>query len=180
MNLTEKTLESKRIFEGRLVNLRVDTVELPNGRISTREVVEHKGAVAIVPMLDHQTIVLVRQYRQPAGRVLLEIPAGTLDKGEDPADCARRELEEEIGYSPGLLTEMFHSYLAPGYSTEMLHTFLAEDLQKSEVNRDTDEFLEIVTVSLEDAVKMIDTGEIVDAKSICGILLASRLFKECK
>ena len=180
MELTEKTLKSKRIYEGRIVNLRVDTVELPNGRVSTREVVEHKGAVAIVPLLDHQTIVLVRQYRQPAGRVLLEIPAGTLEKGEDPADCARREVEEEIGYAPGELTEMFHSYLAPGYSTEMLHTFLAEDLQKTEVNRDTDEFLEIVTVSLEDAVKMIDTGEIVDAKSICGILLASRLYKECK
>ena len=180
MELTEKTLKSKRIYEGRIVNLRVDTVELPNGRVSTREVVEHKGAVAIVPLLDHQTIVLVRQYRQPAGRVLLEIPAGTLEKGEDPADCARREVEEEIGYAPGELTEMFHSYLAPGYSTEMLHTFLAEDLQKTEVNRDTDEFLEIVTVSLEDAVKMIDAGEIVDAKSICGILLASRLFKECK
>ena len=180
MELTEKTIESKRIFEGRLVNLRIDTVELPNGRISTREVVEHKGAVAIVPMLDHQTIVLVRQFRQPAGTVLLEIPAGTLEKGEDPADCARREVQEEIGYAPGLLTEMFHSYLAPGYSTEMLHTFLAEDLQKSEANRDTDEFLEIVTVSLEHAVKMIDTGEIVDAKSICGILLASRMYKECK
>lgn len=180
MELAEKTLESKRIYEGRIVNLRVDTVELPNGRVSTREVVEHKGAVAIVPMLDHDTIVLVRQYRQPAGRVLLEIPAGTMDKGEDPGDCARRELEEEIGYAPGLLTEMFHSYLAPGYSTEMLHTFLAEDLRKSKANRDTDEFLEIVTLSLEDAVRMIDTGEIVDAKSICGILLASRLFKECK
>ena len=179
MDLTEKTLESKRVFEGRLVNLRVDTVELPNGRTATREVVEHKGAVAIVPMLDHEKIVLVRQFRQPAGAVLLEIPAGTLDKGEDPADCARRELVEEIGYFPEKLTEMFHSYLAPGYSTEMLHTFLAEDLRKARENRDLDEFIEIVPVNLRDAVEMINTGEIVDAKSICGILLASRLFEEC-
>jgi len=180
MDLTEKTLESKRVFEGRLVNLRVDTVELPNGRTATREVVEHKGAVAIVPMLDHEKIVLVRQFRQPAGAVLLEIPAGTLDKGEDPADCARRELVEEIGYFPEKLTEMFHSYLAPGYSTEMLHTFLAEDLRKARENRDLDEFIEIVPVNLRDAVEMINTGEIMDAKSICGILLASRLFKECR
>ncbi len=179
MDLTEKTLESKRIFEGRVVNLRLDTVELPNGRKTSREVVEHRGAVAIVPLLDHETLVLVRQYRQPVGDALLEIPAGTLDSSEDPADCARRELVEEIGYFPGKLTEMFHSYLSPGYSTEILHTFLAEDLRKGVENRDSDEFLEVVTINLRDAVEMIRSGEIVDAKSICGILLASRLFKEC-
>lgn len=179
MDLTEKTLESKRIFEGKLVNLRVDTVELPDGKTSTREVVEHRGAVCIVPMLDHEKVVLVRQFRQPVGGILLEIPAGTLDKCEDPAECARRELQEEIGYFPKKLTKMFHSYLAPGYSTEMLHTFLAEDLEKAEENRDDDEFLEIVTINLKDAVEMIRSGEIMDAKSICGILLASRMFKEC-
>ena len=179
MDLTEKTLESKRMFEGKLVNLRVDTVELPDGSTSTREVVEHRGAVAIVPMLDHERVVLVRQYRQPVGGTLLEIPAGTLDKGEDPAECARRELVEETGYFPEKLTEMFYSYLAPGYSTEKLHTFLAEDLKKVGENWDSDEFLEIVTINLQDAVEMIRSGEIVDAKSICGILLASRLFKEC-
>lgn len=178
MKLEEKTLESKRVFEGKLVNLRVDTVELPDGKTSTREVVEHRGAVAIVPMLDHEKIVLVRQFRQPAGAVLLEIPAGTLDKGEDPADCARRELAEEIGYFPEKLTEMFHSYLAPGYSTEMLHTFLAEDLRHAKEKRDADEFIEIVTVNLRDAVQMILDGEVVDAKSICGILLASRMFSK--
>ena len=179
MDLTEKTLESKRVFEGRLVNLRVDTVELPNGRVTTREVVEHRGAVAIVPMLDRERIVLVRQYRQPVGGAILEIPAGTLETGEDPYDCARRELAEEIGYRPGKLTRLFYSYLAPGYSTEMLHTFLAEDLEKVGENREPDEFLEIVTINLRDAAEMIRGGEIVDAKSICGILLASRIFKEC-
>jgi len=179
VDLAEKTLESKRIFEGRLVNLRVDTVELPDGSSSTREVVEHRGAVAIVPMLDHERIVLVRQFRQPVGATLLEIPAGTLDKDEDPADCARRELVEEIGYFPDKLTEMFYSYLAPGYSTEKLHTFLAEDLRKTKENRDSDEFLELVTIDLRDAVEMIRSSQIVDAKSICGILLASRLFREC-
>jgi len=179
VDLTEKKLESRRVFEGRLVNLRVDTVQLPNGRTATREVVEHKGAVAIVPMLDHEKVVLIRQFRQPVGEVLLEIPAGTMDEGEDPTDCARRELVEEIGYFPGKLTEMFHSYLAPGYSTEMLHTFLAEDLKQVGQNCDVDEFIEVVPVNLRDAAEMINTGEIVDAKSICGILLASRLFEEC-
>lgn len=179
MDLTEKTLESKRIFEGRIVNLRVDTVELPNGKTSTREIVEHPGAVAIVPMLDHETVVLIRQYRQAVGGVILEIPAGTLNKGEDPFDCARRELQEEIGYHPKKLTKMFHSYLAPGYSTEMLHTFLAEDLEKVGVNRDSDEFMEVVTVHLRDAVEMIRSGEIIDAKSICGLVLAARMYKGC-
>ena len=180
MNLTEKTLESKRVFEGKIVNLRVDTVELPNGKTSTREIVEHKGAVAIVPILENKKVVLVRQYRQAAGRILLEIPAGGLEIGEDPADCARRELQEEIGYYPGKLTEMFYSYLAPGYSSEKLHTFLAEDLEQRYLDSDSDEFLEIVTIDLQDAVEMIRQGEIADAKSICGLLLASRIFKVCE
>lgn len=179
MDLTEKTIESKRIFEGRVVNLRVDTVELPNGRVSTREIVEHPGAVAIVPMIDHEQVVLVRQFRQATGGTILEIPAGTLDKGEDPFDCARRELGEEIGYHPRKLTKMFHSYLAPGYSTEMLHTFLAEDLERVGENRDADEFIEVVTINLRDAVEMIRGGDIIDAKTVCGLLLASRVVKEC-
>ena len=129
-------------------------------------------------MLDHETVVLVRQVRQAAGRVLLEIPAGGLEAGEDTEDCARRELIEEIGYYPQKLTPMFYSYLAPGYSSEKLHTFLAEDLQSDVQNTDCDEFIEVVTIPLRDAENMIRNGEIVDAKSICGLLLASRLFKE--
>jgi ADP-ribose pyrophosphatase len=179
VDLFEKTLQSKRVFEGRVVNLRVDTVELPNGKTTTREVVEHKGAVAIVPMLDNDKMILVRQFRQATGRVLLEIPAGGLEIGESPVQCAQRELVEEIGYYPEKLTEMFYSYLAPGYSSEKLHTFLASDLRKTETNMEADEFLEIVTVQLEEAVEMIRSGEVADAKSICGILLASRLFKGC-
>ena len=179
MDLSEKTIESSRIFEGRIVSLRVDTVELPNGQVTKREVVEHRGAVAIVPMMDHEKVVLVRQFRQPVGRPILEIPAGTLEPNEDPADTARRELAEEIGYYPNKLTEMFHSYLSPGYSTEMLHTYLAEDLQPAQENRDADEFIEIVTVNIRDAVDLIRSGEIIDAKTVCGLLLASRVIKEC-
>jgi ADP-ribose pyrophosphatase len=176
MDFKETTIESKRVYEGRVLNLRIDTVELPNGRISTREVVEHKGAVAVVPMLDKEQIVMVRQYRQAAGRTLLEIPAGGLEIGEAPEDCARRELAEEIGYVPGKLTELFYSYLAPGYSSEKLHTYLAEDLSPERRKCDSDEFLEVVTVSLEEALQLIESREIADAKSICGILMAYRLF----
>ncbi|HEY3297367.1 MAG TPA: NUDIX hydrolase [Armatimonadota bacterium] len=179
MDLNEKTLKSDSIYRGRIINLRVDTVELPNGRTSTREIVEHKGAVAIVPMLNHETVVLVRQFRQAAGRVLLEIPAGGLELGEDPADCARRELAEEIGCHPQKLTPMFSSYLAPGYSSEKLHMFLAEDLQQDEQKTENDEFIEIVNIRIKDAVDLIRSGEIVDAKSICGLLMASRLHKKC-
>lgn len=175
MELREKTIESKCVFEGRVVNLRVDTVELPGGRRATREVVEHKGAVAIVPLIDEELVVMVRQYRQPTGEVLLEIPAGTLEPGEYPDDCAARELIEEVGYRARSLSRMFKSYLAPGYSSEMLHTYLATDLEKVTAAPDADENIEIVTYSLDDAVGMIGTGEIKDAKTICGLLMASRV-----
>lgn len=178
MNLIETTIETERIYEGRVINLRVDTVRLPNGRTSKREIIEHHGAVAIVPIINGDQVVLVRQFRQSAGRVLLEIPAGGLEPDEEPADCACRELSEETGYHPDKLTEMFYSYLAPGYSTEKLYTFLAEALIPKRSASDTDEFLESVVVNLEDAIGMIRSGEIADAKSICGLLLASRLLKE--
>jgi len=175
MELSEQTIESTEVFSGRIVKLRVDRVRLPNGAESTREIVVHCGAVTAVPLLDDHTVVMVRQYRQAAGEVLLEIPAGTLEHGEDPAVCARRELVEEIGYSPEMLTLMFRSYLAPGYSSEMLYTFLAEDLVRAGGNSDPDEFIEVVEVPLADAVMLIHSGEIKDAKTICGILMAQRI-----
>jgi len=177
MELREKTIDTKRVYDGRVVNLRVDTVELPGGRHTTREVVELRGAVAIVPLIDSYTVVMVRQFRQAAGEVLLEIPAGTLEVGEDPDDCAARELIEETGYRAGTLDKMFKSYLAPGYSSEMLHTYLATNLEKDIAAPEADEFLEIVSVKLDDAVAMIETGEIKDAKSICGLLMAYRRFR---
>ncbi|MDO8589475.1 MAG: NUDIX hydrolase [Armatimonadota bacterium] len=174
MDLREKTIESKRIYDGRVVNLRVDTVELPNGRRAAREVVEHKGAVAIVPLIDTDVVVMVRQFRQPTGEILLEIPAGTLDPGEDPDDCAAREIIEETGYRAGTLHKMFKSYLAPGYSSEMLHTYLATDLRQTEAAPEADELLDVVTVGLNEALGMIETGQIKDAKTICGLLMAYR------
>lgn len=175
MKLEEKTISSERVFEGRIVGLRIDTVELPDGRRATREVVEHKGAVAVVPLLDHSSVVMIRQFRQPTGQVLTEIPAGTLDKGEDAEACAERELIEEIGYRAGKLTRMFSTYLSPGYSDEMLHTYLAEDLTPAKAEHDEDEFLEVVTIDLEEAMDLIRRGEIKDAKTVCGLLMAQKI-----
>lgn len=175
MELREELVDSTEVFTGRLVKLRVDKVRLPNGKETTREVVVHRGAVAVVPLLDSDTIVMVRQFRQAAGETLLEIPAGTLDPNEPPEVCAARELSEEIGYRPGKLTLMFKSFLAPGYSTEMLHTFLAQELSKAHGEPDADEFIEIVEVSMREAIDLIGRGEIKDAKSICGIMMTHHL-----
>lgn len=177
-NLRESTIESTEVFSGRLVKLRVDRVRLPNGKETSREIVVHRGAVTAVPLMDHQTVVMVRQYRQAAGEVLLEIPAGTLDRDEDPVKCCERELREEIGYHANKITPMFQSYLAPGYSSEMLHTFLAEDLERAEAESEEDEFIQIVEVPLDSAIDLIRSGEIKDAKTICGILMAQRMLAQ--
>jgi ADP-ribose pyrophosphatase len=174
MDLTETPIASERIYEGRVVRLRVDTVRLPNGETSKREVVEHGGAVAVVPMLDDDTVLLVRQFRLPAGKVLLEIPAGGIEDGEEARECARRELMEEIGKSPELLIPLYTAYLAPGYTTEKLHGFLALGLSDAPAEADHDEFVEVVSMTLEDALAAITTGEIEDAKTIAGITLAAR------
>ncbi len=175
MKLIEETISSEIIYDGKIIKLRRDLVRLPDGKESIREVVVHRGAIAAVPLMDDGTIVMVRQFRQAAGQTLLEIPAGTLEIGEEPAVCAERELQEEIGYRPEKLTLLFSSYLAPGYSSEMLHTFLAQDLVLSKSENDEDEFIEIVRIPMNDAVDLIRAGEIKDAKTICGVLMTERL-----
>jgi len=174
-NMEEIVTSSKRLYDGKIINLRLDTVRMPNGKISQREIVEHWGAVAMVPMLDKSTVILVRQYRRAAEDSLLEIPAGTRGHEEEIEACARRELAEEINYAAGRMRKLFHSYVAPGYSTELIHTFLALDLTPTEGQTDEDEFLEIVTLPLSDAIAKIQTGEIIDAKTISGLLFAERL-----
>ena len=180
MDQTETIVGTERIYEGRVVNLRVDTVRLPGGggREARREVVEHGGAVAVVPMADRNTVILVRQFRLPAGKVLLEIPAGGIDAGEGPEACARRELAEEIGRVPGRLIPLFTCFLAPGYSTEKMHGFLALDLQDGAQDPDEDELLELAPMSLDDALAAIARGEIDDAKTIAGLTLAARLLPD--
>lgn len=170
--LREVVLSSERIFEGKLIKVRRDQVRLPDGRTAFREVVEHPGAVGVVPVLEKEKVILVRQYRLPAGKALLEIPAGTRKAGESPEDCARRELIEEIGYSAGNLIPLFSLFLAPGYSTELLYFYLATDLKPLKGQAEEDEFLEVTTVPWEEVLPLIRSGEIADAKSVAGLLMA--------
>ena len=167
---------SEYVYRGRVVSLRIDTTRSEDGREIRREIVEHRGAVAIVPRLDSNTILMVRQFRAAVGEKLLEIPAGTLEPGEDIDTCAQRELEEEIGYRAGTIRLMFSQYLAPGYSSEVLHAYLGEDLTKTEAHPEMDEDIEVVPVKIADIEPMILDGRIKDAKSIAALLVSLRLF----
>jgi ADP-ribose pyrophosphatase len=171
--LTEKLLTSEPAYLGKLINLYVDMVELPNGHQSEREIVRHPGAVAMVPIKEDGQVIMIRQYRHAARSVLLEIPAGTLDGDEDPRDAASRELQEEIGCKPGRLEPLGREFTAPGYTTEMIHLFLATGLETSHLEHDTDEFIEVVTLPLEEALRRVYAGEINDGKTMLGLLLAA-------
>lgn len=176
--MEEKVLERKIIFEGRLLKFRVDKVELSNGVISTREVVEHRGAVAILPILPDGNIIFVRQFRLPAGKILLEIPAGTLSPNEEPLECAKRELQEETGYIAGKWRRLISLYLAPGYSTECIHIFLAEDLRAGARKPDEDEEIKVCQLSLKEALEMVKKGEVEDAKTVSALLFYNTFIKE--
>lgn len=172
MDLTEMTIASQEIFHGRIINVRVDTVTLPDGGQSTREVVEHSGAVGVVALDEDEHIILVRQFRKPIDRVMLEIPAGTLLPGEDPLQCAQRELREETGYSAQRWSRILSYYSTPGFCNEHLHLFLAHDLSAGDTETDPDEFVEASRLSLTEAHSLIFSGGIVDGKSIIGIQYA--------
>jgi ADP-ribose pyrophosphatase len=168
----DQLMGSKRIYEGRIINMRVDTIRLPDGRTASREVIEHRGAVAIVPLIDRQTVVMVKQYRSAAGKVLLEIPAGTREAGENLETCARRELAEETNFQATHLIKLFQSYVAPGYSSELIHVYLAHGLSHAAGKLDEDEFVEVERVRLANVPDMIARGEIEDGKSIGGLYAA--------
>jgi ADP-ribose pyrophosphatase len=172
--LREQTVASTRAFKGHLISVRVDRVRLADGSEARREVVEHPGAVAVLPMLDDGRVILERQFRQPTREVLWEIPAGTLTPGESAQDCARRELAEETGYSPETLELLASVYLAPGYSSEMIHLFVARGLREVGANRDHDERIQPVVIEFERVLAMISGGEIKDAKTVCAALLAEK------
>lgn len=177
MDFTEKTIKSERIFEGKVINLRVDTVQLPGGGTSTREVVEHPGGVGVIPITDRKEVIMVRQYRKPMDKVSLEIPAGKLAYGEDPYECGVRELEEETGYKAKNIQPLGSFYTSPGFANEILHIYMATELYKGEVKLDEDEFVEIEIIPLDKLVDMVMCGEIQDAKSIIAILKVARLLK---
>lgn len=165
---------SERVFTGVLINLRVDELALPGGGRGRREIVEHPGGVTIVPLRDDGLLLLVRQYRHPAGRALLEFPAGGLDPGEDPVTCAARELREEVGYRAGRLTPLGGFFLAPGYDTEYQYVFLAEDLTPETLPGDDDEVIEVTPLRIDEALAKADRGEIEDAKTLAALLLLWR------
>ncbi len=166
----EKTLSSQMIYDGRAVKLRVDTVQKPNGKMTTREIVEHSDCVAVVVLDSKDRILLVRQYRKAVGKTLLEIPAGSIEAGEQPINCVRRELQEEIGYLPNKIDRLGGFYSAPGYCTEYLHLYLATHLIPSRLKAEDTEEIEVVRVPLSRVPDLIASGEICDAKSIAGLL----------
>jgi ADP-ribose pyrophosphatase len=167
--------DSNLIYSGRVVDLKAETIVLPNGREINREVVTHPGATAIVPMISPSEVVLLRQFRYCAGKVLWEIPAGTLEPGEEPIECARRELIEEAGYRAGEMKSLGGFFPSPGICTEYLHLFLATRLEPCDTDFDADEQITVHTVPLDEAFRKLDTGEIVDAKTIVGLLKLGRM-----
>jgi ADP-ribose pyrophosphatase len=166
----EKTIESRHLYQGRALTLRVDTVEMADGRHTTREIVVHNPGITVVPLDDDGCVLMVRQFRKPIEQYLLELPAGGIEPGELPADAARRELQEEIGLFPRTLETMGGAYLAPGYSSEYLHYFLARDLEPKRLTAEDTAEIEVVKIPLADIPARIDSGEICDAKSIAGLL----------
>jgi len=166
----ENTLSSKLIYEGRSVSLRVDKIELPGGRETTREVVEHRDCVAIVPIDADDNVLLVSQFRYPVEKELLEIPAGGVDTGEDPADTVRREMQEETGYLPEKVEKLGGFYSSPGFCTEYLHLFLATDLTPSQLYAEDTESIRLVRTPIAEIPGLIASGSICDSKSIAGLL----------
>jgi ADP-ribose pyrophosphatase len=170
--VTYKTLNSETLHKGRVFDLLRDEILYPDGRKAHFDILRHGGAVAILPINAAGDVVFVKQYRHAVGKELIELPAGRLEPGEDPAESAARELQEEIGMAPGTLKLLGEFLVAPGYSDELITLFLATDLSPSSLPQDDDEAIELVFMSPSEALDRVDSGEISDAKSILGILLA--------
>jgi ADP-ribose pyrophosphatase len=165
-------LKSEIVYPGRAFTIRRDTLRLPDGRESRFDIVEHVGSVIILPVDANGNLLFVRQYRHAAGLDLLELPAGTLDEGEAPEACARREIREETGMAAGKLEPLGGFYLAPGYSTEYMDVYLATNLYPNPLEADADEFLSIERIPYAEALSMFERGEILDAKSLAAFMLA--------
>jgi ADP-ribose pyrophosphatase len=170
-------VESRRVYEGRVVSLRVDRVKLPDGRSAVREVVEHAPVVAIVALDSRGDVLLVRQFRLPVKQSLLEIPAGGVDSGETAEEAAQRELQEETGQRAGRLERLCSFFASPGYCDEYMHLYLATGLEPSALAADADESIEVVRKPLDEALRLIERGEICDAKTIVGLWEAVRYQK---
>ncbi len=170
----EETLSTRRLYEGAIVKLRVDRVRMSKGPEVMREVVEHSGAVTVVALDGEGRLLLVRQHRYATGRALLELPAGTLEPGEDPEVCAARELTEETGFRAGRLQRLGGFFVAPGYCTEYIHAYLATDLEPGTAGGDEDEDIEVLALPLGEVFRLVETGELEDAKSLAALFLYLR------
>jgi ADP-ribose pyrophosphatase len=168
------TLHTEIGYQGRAFSVRKDTLRLPNGRESVYDIIDHPGAVTIIPVDNNGNILFVRQFRPATGEILLELPAGTLEKGENPKDCAAREIQEETGFAAKTLISLGAVWLAPGYSTEYLHFFLAKDLFISPLKGDEDEYIIVEPIPYNRALDMAYAGEIKDGKSLAGLLLVGK------
>ena len=170
MELMEKTLSTQTVFQGKIITVKVDKALLPNGAEASREVVEHPGGVCILALREDGTVPLVRQFRYPLGDVMLELPAGKLEYGEEPRPAAIRELGEEVGLEPGRLTDLGFIYVSPGFCKEKLHMYLARDVKQVPVHPDEDEFLDIVSLPFDRLVELVMSGQITDGKTVATVL----------
>jgi ADP-ribose pyrophosphatase len=174
LGMKYQTLHSESIYQGKAFGVRRDQVRLPDGQSKWLEIVEHAGAVTILPMDDQGRIWFVRQYRHPTAQELLELPAGTLEPSEPPEACAYREIREETGQAAGKMIKLGEFFLAPGYSTEYMHVFLATHLRRDPLPGDDDEFLSVEAWPVEQVFQMVERGEIQDAKTLAALMLARR------
>lgn len=170
LDLTERTLEEKEIYKGRIISLSVDKIELPNGKKAEREVIRHPGGVAVVALTDKSEVFLVNQYRYPYKSEIIEIPAGKLNPGEDPLECGKRELREETGVTAKEFTCLGKLLPSPGYSNEIIYMYLARGLTLGQVQPDEDEFLNVIKLPLKKAVEMVMSGELADSKTQAALL----------
>jgi len=168
--LTEERLATKPIYKGHIINVRVDTIRKPDGEVVTRDIVEHGPVIAVVALDADDNLLMVRQYRTPIGKTLLEIPAGGIDPGEDPETAVGREMQEETGYRPNKIKRLGGFYSAPGFCTEYLHLYLATGLTPGRLHAEDTDSIELVRVQPHEIEGLIGSGAICDAKSIAGLL----------
>ena len=171
----EPTIRSEYKFNGFVFDLRVDTIRTKKGGESTREIIEHNGGVGIIPIDDEKNVYMVRQYRRGADEVLLEIPAGKLEKGEEPYSCAVRELEEETGFKASKITYLGFFYVSPAYDTEKIHIYLAQGLTPGAMHLDEEEELEVEKHSFASLLSDVHNGKITDGKTVIGLMLAEKI-----
>ena len=171
-------IHSELIYKGHAFDVRKDVVRLPGGKTHAFDIIDHRPAVTMIPLNEHRQICFIRQYRHAAGKELLELPAGVLEAGEEPANGAQREMREEVGMSAKRLRKIGEFYLAPGYSTEKMHVFLAEELLPDPLPKDEDEYLSVESIPIPEAYHKVRINQIEDAKSISALLLALPYFVE--